>query len=84
MTEREVHVVLMRPTSEWEAQARAGLESWSAMDPKPATFRELADVDHAVFASIVEAMYALAPLTGVPVNAELVHMAGLRPLEELI
>jgi hypothetical protein len=67
-------------------QARAALDAIIAANGgvAPAAIRDCHDVDPAAFASLIEAMVALESVTGRPVSDDLVQLAGLRPVGEVI
>lgn len=68
----------------WEAQARAAYTSLADRAPAGATLADLAGIDREQFALLIEALVALEPATGVRVGADLVALAGLAPVDQVL
>ena len=79
------HMLVMKAASTWVNQARAAM---TVLEEKNGgelvNIADGAKVDYAAFCSLIEAMYALAPVTGRPVSKELMEMAQLRPVDEIM
>lgn len=74
------HFVIVRTVEAWTAQARAAQAAIVAANGGigPPTIRDCYDADPAAFASLIEAMVALEPVTGRPVAADLaVHASNM-------
>ncbi len=72
---------IVKPHSAWLAQAKA---AWAALEPQApegSQVRDLAAIDHAHFALLIEALCALTPGQ---VSQELQDLAGLRPVGEVL
>jgi hypothetical protein len=69
----------------WADQGHRAYQALAAKAP-PGRYelRDLDAVDHDLFATLIEALVALAPVTGVRVADELVELAGLRPAAEVL
>jgi len=82
----EQHMVVMKPASAWAQQAKDALDAIERANggQLPPRFADADKIDHAAFASCVEALVALAPLTGRPVAQDLIDLAGLRPVDEIL
>jgi len=68
---------IVTPHSAWLAQATT---AWAALEPQApqgSQLRDLATIDHANFALLIEALAALTPGQ---VSQELQNLAGLRPV----
>ena len=78
----EQHMVIFRTRGELRQQVLDGLEKIRLANGgvEPDTFGEGNDIDHAAFASVVEALVAL----GAPVDDDLIQMAGLKPVDQII
>lgn len=64
----------------WEAQAQRALDALNAKGaPASADLAELHDVDAAAYTLLIEALVAMAPVTGEDVEPEHIALAGLRP-----
>lgn len=85
MSEQQ-HMVLVAPVSSWARQADEALEALRTGNGghDPVNLRAAYDVDQRAFTSLIEAMVALEPVTGRPVSQELVSLARLRPVDEVI
>jgi len=72
---------IVKPHSAWLTQAKA---AWAALEPQApegSQVRDLAAIDHAHFALLIEALCALTPGQ---VSQELQDLAGLRPVGEVL
>jgi len=65
------------PRSAWIAQAKVAWDALEPQAPQGAQLRDLAAIDHAHFALLIEALAALTPGQ---VSQELQDLAGLRPV----
>lgn len=82
----EQHMVIVRTAGEWRQQALDGLDAIERANggKPPARFIDGSAIDHAAFASVVEALLALEPLTGKRVGQDLLDAAGLVPVDQAI
>lgn len=73
---------VVRPRQDWADQVRDALEAIKAANggTDPATIRDGYDLDRAAFGRMVEGLVAL----GVPVDAEMVSLAGLRDVGDFL
>jgi hypothetical protein len=77
--------MIFRSAADWTDQGHRAYQALLAKaGPGPHELRDLDAVDHDLFASMIEALVALAPVTGVAVADELVELAGLRPVAEVL
>jgi len=72
---------IVKPPSAWLAQAKDAWASLEPQAPEGAQLRDLAAIDHAHFALLIEALCALTPGQ---VSQELQDRAGLRPVGEIL
>lgn len=80
--DREQRYLLITTRRAMNEQANRALDEIIAANGghEPATIRDAYDVDPAAFGSLIEALVAL----GIPVDAELIALARLRPIDELL
>jgi hypothetical protein len=80
----EQHMVIVRPVHVWARQAMDAQDRLRAANggQDPATLDACAETDHAAFASLIEALVALEPVTGRKVSADLIRKAGLVPVDQ--
>jgi hypothetical protein len=76
--------VIAKPLEAWARQATDAMAALERKAGRPLSLRESAEVDHRLFATLIEALVALAPHTGQRVADDLVALARLRPVEEVI
>jgi hypothetical protein len=81
----EPHMVVIRPAHAWVAQAKAAM---AVLEEKNGgelvNIADAAKVDYGAFCSLIEAMHALTPIAGRPVSEELMELAQLRPVDEIM
>lgn len=81
-------VVVIKTASAWIDQAKAADTHIRALAAeKGITLNDIASmhpVDPAAFGRLIEAMYALQQVGGPAVGADLVQLAGLRDVEEVL
>ena len=82
----EQHMVVMAPASTWIRQAQEGMKRIREKNggEDPPKFIDSVRIDFAAFASVVEALVALEPLTGRKVGRDLIDAAGLKPVDQVI
>lgn len=73
----------------WKRQAEQAMarleEKRSAQGlPKGLPLEELNQVDHRDFCLLIEALHALAPLTGRPISQELLDLAEMHPVGDVL
>lgn len=73
----EQHMVVIRPAADWAAQARSALDELGEFG----SLRSAAKTNYGAFCRLVEALHALAPLTGRPPDAEMMALAGMVPVD---
>ena len=82
----EQHMLILKPVSAWTKQVVDGLakikEANGGVDPP--TLLAGDKLDHAAFASVIEAMVALEPFTRRIVCDELIAAAGLKPVNQVL
>ena len=71
--------VIVMSREAWARQVTDALDALRAANggTEPATLRDCAQLDRAAFGRLIEALIAL----GAEVDAELQHLAGIRPIE---
>ena len=82
----EQHMMIVKPVSAWARQASAALETIEQANngTLPARLADAKDIDPTAFGLLVEALVALEPATGSTVDPNLIKLAGLRPVDEVI
>jgi hypothetical protein len=79
---------IFRSAADWTDQGhrayQALLAKVEAAGTPVVTLADLDTVDHGQFALLIEALVALAPVTGVEVAEDLITLAGLRPVAEVL
>jgi hypothetical protein len=78
--------LIIRSVEAWRDQAE---KAWDQIRQDnggtlPATLREGNDINRVAFSSLIEALVALAPITGQVPDAELIALTGLRPVSEVL
>jgi hypothetical protein len=77
--------MLFQSAERWAEQGHQAYRALLAKaPPEAATIADLAAVDRALFASMIEALVALEQVTGVRVDPELIRLAGLAPASEVL
>jgi hypothetical protein len=78
--------IIAKSVGAWHDQAREAWEALASQLPEGASppIGELAEVDPAAFGSLIEALVALEPYTGRRVGQDLIQLAGLRPVSEVL
>lgn len=76
---------VVRSAAAWSTQAHAALAQIDidCGGAPPATIAEGANISPVAFGRLIEALVALAPLTGQMPSQELIELAGLRPANEV-
>ena len=72
--------MIVRPREDWLEQIKKAQDEWEAMDPKPKTLDEFAEVNYEAFCHIVEGYYAL----GCSVSPELMKKAKMTSVNEAL
>jgi hypothetical protein len=78
--------VIVMSVAAWAEQGHQAYRALMAKRPpgSPTTIASLDAVDHDLFATMIEALVALSQVTGVKVAPELIRLAGLRPVAEVL
>lgn len=78
--------VIVMSVAAWAEQGHQAYRALMAKRPadSPTTIESLDAVDHELFATMIEALVALSEVTGVMVAPELITLAGLRPVKEVL
>lgn len=78
--------LLVRSVKSWRDQAIAATDRITELNggTPPASLREAYAIDPGQFSLMIEAYFALAPLTGLLPNDELLVLAGLRPVGDVL
>jgi hypothetical protein len=77
----EGEFLVIRPRQAWLRQANEAMEVFRAIIPTGVKMREWVNYDRQAFVLLVEALYALVPDE---VDPELVRLADLRPVGEVV
>ena len=79
-------MVIVKPVAVWTRQAKDAMEAIRTANggQDPANLRAAAAIDFTAFASLIEALVALEPHTGRPVGQDMISLARLRPVDEVI
>jgi hypothetical protein len=85
MSEPE-RMLVIKAASTWVTQAQAAMAVLTEKNGgrEPDHIADLAKVDYGAFCLLIEAMYALTPITGRPVSKELMELAQLKPVDEIM
>lgn len=78
--------LVIRSTKAWVRQAQDAFAVLTAdnHDMLPPTLRDCANINRTAFSQVIKALIALAPLTRQIPDAELIELAGLRPVYEML
>jgi hypothetical protein len=80
--------VIVQSMSAWVEQGHQAYQALLAKVPEEdragLQLKDLDAYDHNLFASMIEALVALSSATGVSVGEDLVELAGLRPVGEVL
>jgi hypothetical protein len=81
----EQHMFVGRPLSAWVEQAEDALTAIRAANGgADLLVTEAATIAPGPFASLIEAMVALEPVTGMKVEGDLIRRAGLVPVDQAL
>jgi hypothetical protein len=86
MTHPEQHAVIVKSVGAWAQQAAAALATIEDANggELPQHLADAKAIDSKAFGFLVEALVALESETGAKVDAELVQLAGLVPVDQAI
>lgn len=82
----EQHMVIIRPVTAWAAQAEEAMAEITAANGgrDVARIADAAEIAPAAFGRLVEAMVALESAGGPRVGDDLIALARLRPVDEVL
>jgi hypothetical protein len=82
----EPQVLVIKTSDTWTRQAREALETIRTANggADPAHLADAVDIAPRAFGSLIEALVALEPYTGLKVGDDLIRLARLRPATEVV